>query len=752
MRSVLFAFALLAATMSASAQTPDGPLSGEVTAAQPRVSFQIELREGEPVTLSTASARTTFDTILTLNGPDGRTVAENDDTATALTSQIIYVPTRTGRYTAVVSGFGGATGAFELTVSDELDFGLSHLARVISQERVSLTRQRREQRFSVDLAEGEIFVGSTFALGATVDPTLSLADARGEIVAANDDRGDGTLNSQVVFQAPRVGRYQLTVGTYDGAGGDIIVSLAIDPEARAPFNFSSIEGTPLARHEGALSAEQPSRDYPVRLTAGQTILVLADTTGGDLDPVLRLSDANGDPVAANDDRGDGSLNSAFAFTAPAAGTYTLTIERYRRSNTSGNYLLVLTNVDRSVVDRIQAIAEDSVSLSGPELTIETRDFRVHYTLEGIDATTTEYAQATADTLQQMFEVQVRQIGWAEPIRDPDGRYRAYVADALGSMGYTKGVQMVFDNPNTAGVRERAAVRTVFVVDNGFDGMNRTESPLALMRATATHEFNHVIQFGYDGEEPLNWLYESTASWTETTTVGADQDATNYTETDFASPQLCWTTLQPGFDYSQWTLLQSIADVHGDNIVVRMWENAVRYDGFEVVSRTLSAAGTTIPDALGRWRAQNYARDYDLAPVFPRAVREHAMLSRQGEWSTKDGPEQLGANYLGFGRNLRGRYTITLSGDDDLELYGLGVRNGEVQVFRLGRGGVFDVGAFEHASLMVFNRAVPSEPGACSASGRYRINVSETTDAMAAPHTRFSARHFQALRREPSQRN
>ena len=752
MRSALIAFALLAATMSASAQTSGGPLSGELTAAQPRATFQLDLREGEPVTLSTASPRTNFDTILTLNDPADRTVAENDDTATALTSQIIYVPTRSGRFTAIVTGFGGAVGTFELTVSNALDYGLSDSARVLREERVSLTRGRREQRFSVDLAEGDIFVGSTFALAANVDPTLTLSDPGGDIVAANDDRGDGTLNSQVVFQAPRAGRYQVAVSTYDGAGGAMMVSLAVDPEARPPFNFAAIEGAPLARHEGSLNAAQPSRDYPLQLTAGQTILVLADTTGGDLDPVIRLSDADGNPVAANDDRGDGSLNSAFAYTAAATATYTLTIERYRRSDTSGAYLLVLSNVDASVVDDIQALAEDSVSLSGPELTIETRDFRVHYTLEGIDASTTEYAQATADTLQEMFEAQVRRIGWAEPIRDPDGRYRAYVADALGSMGYTKGVQMVFDNTNTPNVRERAAVRTVFVVDNDFANMNRSEPVLGLMRATATHEFNHVIQYGYDGEEPLQWLYEATASWTETTTVGADQDATNYTETDFAAPQLCWTTLQPGFDYSQWTLLQSIADVHGERIVVRMWENAVPYDGFEVMSRTLSAVGTNIPEALSRWRAQNYARDYDLAPVFPRAVREHAVLAREGEWSTKDGPQQLGANYLGFGQNLRGKYEISINGDDDLELYGLGVRNGEVHVIRLGRSGVFDVAAFDHAALMVFNRAVPSEPGVCGASGRYAIRVTPSTGAMAAPQTRFSARHFQAPRREPSQRN
>jgi hypothetical protein len=184
--------------------------------------------------------------------------------------------------------------------------------------------------------------------------------------------------------------------------------------------------------------------------------------------------------------------------------------------------------------------------------------------------------------------------------------------------------------------------------------------------------------------------------------------------------------------------------------VRLWENAVAYDGFEVISRTLASVGGNIPDVVQRWRAQNFARDYDLAPVFPRAVRQIAAIEREGEWSSKDGPQELGANYLGFG--VRGRYAVSLSGNDNLEIVGLGVRNGEVQVIRLGRGGVFDSSGFENATLMVFNRAVPSEPGACSSSGRYAINIAPATQAMAAPQTRFSARHFQALREEPRQTN
>ena len=199
--------------------------------------------------------------------------------------------------------------------------------------------------------------------------------------------------------------------------------------------------------------------------------------------------------------------------------------------------------------------------------------------------------------------------------------------------------------------ETGAARTVFVVDNDFRNMGKKAPPESLMRATATHEFNHVVQHGYDAEEGLRWLYEATASWTETNTVGRDQDATDYVETDYAA-QLCWTTNTRGHDYAQWTLLRSLADSYGDQIVVRLWENSVAYDGFETMSRTLAGVGTTIPDVIERWRAQNFARDYDLAPLFTRTVRLGGTISRNGSWSPRGNVEQLGAHYVAL--RLRGR--------------------------------------------------------------------------------------------------
>lgn len=741
-RAWIAVVALVLVAASASAQTQANQrLSGELTARAPRASFTLDLQAGQVVTLATESSEN-LDTILALNGPNGRQVAQNDDEQEGvLSSRIVYAVRTAGRYTAVVTGYGGARGTFDLNVAYGLDAGLSRAARRLRDELVTLSAQRRDVRYPVELSAGDIFVASTYAFTENLDSTLLLRDSSGATVAQNDDRGDGTLNSQLIYQAPAAGRYEVVVSTYSGEGvGELAVSLALDPNARVPFDFNSIEGRPIAQYEGELSDAQPTREYHVDLAAGQTLLAISEATSGSLDTVLTLNGPDSLPVAINDDRGDGSLNSAFAYTAPTAGRYTIELSRYAQSAEAGGFRLVLTSVDASVVDTLQALVENAITLSGEERTIETRDFRVLYTLEGRDATTAEYAQLTANALQEVFDIQINRIGWAAPIRDNDGRYRAYIGQAEGNMGYTKPVQMVFDNPNTPNVRERAAARAVLMIENDFRGMGKKASTESLMRATATHELNHVVQFGYDSLEGLNWLYEATASWTETTTVGSDQDATDYVETDFAAPEMCWTTRARGFNYAQWTLLQSLADQYGEGIVVRLWENAVAYDGFETMSRTLAAVGSTIPDALQRWRVQNFARDYDLAPRFTRSVRLGGTISRDGVWTPRGRIQQLGAQYVSL--RVRGSRTYTVRGGAPLELIGLGRRNGQIEAIPLGRSGVFDASRYEYAALMVFNRSVPSAPGECT-DAEYTINVSAAgTSPTAQPLYQFRDRHFQ----------
>ena len=740
--------ASLSTSASATAQDIEtGNWPGEVTEAAPQADFQLSLETGQLVTISTQSDEG-LDTILTLLGPDGRQIADNDDCDGTLQSCLILAPQTSGTYTARITGYGGATGSFELVLQDGVDMGLSYLAETLNESVVTLDAGHRDLSISVDLDADAIFVASTYALenGAgneedNLDTTLSLRGPDGAVVAENDDRGDGTLNSQIVYQPQTAGRYTVVVSSYSGLGeGDLVLQLALDPNARPPFDFSAIEGALISEHVGTLDARTHELTVPVELAAGQTLMALADATSGDLDTVLTLSGPDGYPVAMNDDRGDGSLNSAIAFTAPAAGSYTLELSRYRGSDTSGEFRLVLSSVSEETVDIVQAVHENMLTLSGPEELLETEDFVIHYTLSGSDASSVEYARLAGQALQDSYNAQIIRDGWAEPVRDDNGRYRVYVADADGAMGYTKPVQIVFDNPNTGGIRESLAARAAFVLDNDFSAMGKEAPPESLLRATATHEFNHVVQFGYDAEEGLDWLYEATASWIETATMGTDQDATDYVSTDFETPNLCWTTMQDGHDYAQWTLLESMADSYGDDIVRRLWEHSVTLDGFQTMSETLAEVGSDIPGTIEMWRARNYALAYDLAPLFDATVNVRHRMSSEGRWTSKGGLEQLGADYIVL--DMSGRYRITLRGDEGLELVGLGRNGDEVVAIHLGRDGVFDTRGFSDAALMVFHTTVPDEPGACTATG-YTIDVAAATGRMDAPAYRFDAPYFVA---------
>jgi len=293
---------------------------------------------------------------------------------------------------------------------------------------------------------------------------------------------------------------------------------------------------------------------------------------------------------------------------------------------------------------------------------------------------------------------------------------------------------------------------VFVIDNDFADLDKEASASSLMRATITHEFNHIIQFGYDHQEGLAWMFESTASWIETVTVGNDQDATDYVTSDFEVPELCFTTNeQDGYlAYGQWTFLQSLADQYGESVVVRLWENSVPYDGWETLTQTLDSVGTTLPAAIERWRAaaierwrvQNFARAYDLAPFFERTVWLENTITETGAWTfTGAGIQELGANY--YALDLSGPHGFSLDGEESLQLVALGVTGDTVEAIPLGSKGIFDGSAYDYAALMVFNTAVPKEPGDCSFTD-YEIRVVETSGEVPAAAYTFSAEHFEPL--------
>ncbi|PJF25895.1 MAG: hypothetical protein CUN53_10450, partial [Phototrophicales bacterium] len=347
-------------------------------------------------------------------------------------------------------------------------------------------------------------------------------------------------------------------------------------------------------YTGTINADVTSKDYTITLEAGDAVLIVADAVRGDLDTVVTLYNSEGALVAENDDRNPDTLNSALGYIAVSAGEYRLAISRYAQSDTRGNYELEITIGDPSILERLGALT--GVQLSGEMLIFDTEHFRIHYTRSGRDRAADEFVQAVARAAEEFYRIQIVVMGWAVPPGDGfmggspqiDIYLKDIIGEGSGALGYTSPRLIVGDNPNTPEIETNAAA-SLMVMDNDYIDTDTTNR-LGLMRATLTHEFNHVVQFGYDVNDPHGWIYEATAVWIETQTAGKEQDGTRYVAYAYQYPELCFgTDSDPGSGqlmYGEWPFLQMLADDYGTDAVLTLWKNLAALDGFAALEATL----------------------------------------------------------------------------------------------------------------------------------------------------------------------
>jgi hypothetical protein len=716
-------------------------------------SYELELQTGEVVTITTEAISGDLDTVLILYNPGGEEAASNDDRGDGTyNSQIVYTVTQGGVYTIEVTRYDETSqGDYRITVEFAGAANASSVETIFTASG-SIDNQTTSQAWQVDLQMGDTVVISADQTDGNLDTTLELYNADDGIVASNDDRGDGSYNSEIVYLVEMSGTYTIIVSRYDETtNGTYDLVVTSNPNATPDFSFVDVEGDIIAQFDGTITSSVTTVTYELDLEAGTTLYAATEAISGDLDTVISLVNANGRILAVNDDRGDGTYNSSLAYTIQETGTYSLVVGRYEGSQTTGSFVLVVKRVDASVVDAIGDTSNQVVSLSGPVEILETEHFRIRYTLSGSDATTEEYVNAFANTLEEMYDIQIIQMGWAEPPLGADGLFDAYLADVIGgaefsALGYARPLSMVGDNPNTPDVIEQSAMDSVLVVDNDYYLEGSDVEPQVLMRATTTHEFNHMIQFGYDSDEPLSWLFEATAVWIETVTVGNDQDATGYIDNNNQYPELCFTTSEQDglLAYGDWTFLQSLTDRHGEQIVRRLWENAVEYSGLDVIEITLSEVNDSLEDSIAIWRVQNLAADYDLGSLFPRTVWLENTIDALGDWTfTGAGIQESGANY--YDLDLKRQVEVRLDGPDALELWHVGIDGEQVEAFRLGSDGTIDPSNYRQNYLMVLYRSLPRNADSCRYLD-YSIQVSGgQTESPTEPTLVFSAENFRPLR-------
>ncbi len=131
-----------------------------------------------------------------------------------------------------------------------------------------------------------------------------------------------------------------------------------------------------------------------------------------------------------------------------------------------------------------------------------------------------YVELMSDTFEHVYAVENVELGWRAPTSDGSagcptgagaacqGKTDVYIADlgGRGIYGYSA------PDPGQRSYSQAAYL----VMDNDYSAEQFPKyegNPLEPMQVTAAHEYNHVLQFGYDTAQDT-WMFESTATWME----------------------------------------------------------------------------------------------------------------------------------------------------------------------------------------------------------------------------------------------
>ncbi|MAU09578.1 MAG: hypothetical protein CL607_07145 [Anaerolineaceae bacterium] len=181
--------------------TPGQVLTGNTNAA---VTYPLPMQQGDAVTLTARSEA--FDTYLEVRDNAGNILAEDDDGAGGLDSQLTFVAAQTATYSVTISAaFGDPSGPYSIEV-----------------ENVSLQLMTYGDSFQIQPDGGQAYylgfeatagdVVNIFAASAQ-DTRLRVSTVTDQEIAIDDDDGPGTDPYIRRLYIPESGLYRLTVET-----------------------------------------------------------------------------------------------------------------------------------------------------------------------------------------------------------------------------------------------------------------------------------------------------------------------------------------------------------------------------------------------------------------------------------------------------------------------------------------------------------------------------------------------------------
>lgn len=268
-----------------------------------------------------------------------------------------------------------------------------------------------------------------------------------------------------------------------------------------------------------------------------------------------------------------------------------------------------------------------------------RHFCIHWVAEGIDAPSLadvdgngvpNFVEQVLRIAENVHEVENDKLGWREPKSDGrrgggEGKTDVYLSQIGGELfGYAA------PDRGQADRRHRIPRRLhgYLVLDNDYSAFEFPGTkPADDLKVTLAHEYNHILQFGYDAfQDP--WFAESSATWMEDLVYNGTNDYLRYVRRWVRRWDTPLTTSSIK-EYGSAVWNQWLARRYGPEIVRQAWARAihVRPGGFSVnaYESAIRAAGRSdlghdfahFATAVAEWRTGEGFREGDRYPDVPR---------------------------------------------------------------------------------------------------------------------------------------
>lgn len=333
----------------------------QITDMNPRVYYTFRGQRGDIITLRMERTSGDLDAALQLVDSQGTVVAENDEIegSGSLDAAIVgHIIEKDDTYIIIATRYGQvagrSSGSFILTLDSGTTGGLGRTAEspipLIPDQPYDgeITATRFEQFYRFEGKQFDIVTIEMSRDGGALDSLLVLTDDQQNPIANDDDGGGGQNAAIRQFALPYDGTYYVIATRFQReqgtTTGKYLLSLRAEGNA-----FDGVPGD-IGRMVYGSTANGTLDDLVPRILVafygaeGDVITISMTRTGGDLDSVVTLLDANQQVLISDDDSGGGQNALIERYTLPASGIYFIQASRFEgadRPVTHGSFILVL---------------------------------------------------------------------------------------------------------------------------------------------------------------------------------------------------------------------------------------------------------------------------------------------------------------------------------------------------------------------------------------------------------------------------